>query len=58
MKTYIVTVERLTCDGKVYHTESFKIMSHLPEEAQAIVHNQMELNYEPYFRITSVEETK
>lgn len=58
MKTYIVTVERLTCEDKVYHTEHYKIMAHLPEEAHAIVHNQMELTYEPYFRIVSVEELK
>ena len=56
MKTFLVTVERQTCEGKTYHTEHYKIMAHCKEEAQAIVHNNMELNYEPYFKVTHVEE--
>lgn len=56
MKTYIVTVEKLMVDHKPYHTETFSIMANSPEEAHAIVHNNLELNYEPHFRITKVEE--
>ena len=58
MKTYIVTVERLMLDRKVYSTESFRILAHSPEEAEAIVSNSMELHYEPRFRVSNVEEVK
>ena len=58
MKTYIVTVEMKMVDKKVYCTQHFKIMAHTPEEAFAIVHNSMELHFEPNFEITKVEEWK
>ena len=56
MKTYIVTVEKKMVDGKVYNTNHFRIMANTEEEAQAIVHNAMELHFEPDFEITEVEE--
>lgn len=56
MKTYIVTVELRMVDNKVYCTQHFKIMAHTPEEASAIVHNSLELHFEPNFEITKVEE--
>lgn len=56
MKTYIVTVELRMVDNKVYCTQHFKIMAHNPEEASAIVHNSLELHFEPNFDITKVEE--
>ena len=56
MKTYIVTVELKMVDNKVYCTQHFKIMAHNPEEASAIVHNSLELHFEPNFEITGVEE--
>lgn len=56
MKTYIVTVEKKMVDNKVYCVQHFKIMAHNPEEASAIVHNSLELHFEPNFEITGVEE--
>lgn len=56
MTEYLITVDRLTVDDKIYSTETFSIMAHSPEEARAIVHNHLELNYEPNFRISGVEE--
>ena len=56
MKTYIVTVELRMVDNKVYCTQHFKIMAHTQEEASAIVHNSLELHFEPNFEITGVEE--
>ena len=56
MKTFIVTVEMKMVDNKVYCTKHFKIMAHTPDEAFAIVHNSMELHFEPNFEITKVEE--
>ena len=58
MKTYIVTVDKKMVDGKVYCTHNFKIYAHTEEEAGAIVHNAMELHFEPDFEITKVEEWK
>lgn len=58
LKTYIVTVEKKMVDGKVYNTNHFRIMANTEEEAQAIVHNAMELHFEPDFEITEVEEWK
>ena len=56
MKTYLVTVEKRMVDDRPYHTEHYQIMAHCEEEAQAIVHNYLELHYEPNFRVTHVEE--
>lgn len=56
MKTYIVTVDKKMIDNKVYCTQHFKIMAHTDEEARAIVHNSMELHFEPNFEITRIEE--
>lgn len=56
MKTYIVTVEKRMVDGRPFHTDIFQIMANSPEEAHAIVHNSLELQYEPNFHITNVEE--
>ena len=58
MKLYQVTVERLMYNNKVYHTDNLTIQAHCPEEAQAIVHNYLELHYEPHFRVTEVTEVK
>ena len=58
MKTFLVTVDKLMCDNKVYHTDCFRIMANTPEEAHAIVQNNLELNYEQNFRISSIEELK
>jgi len=58
MKSYIVTVDKKMVDGKVYCTHHFTIYAHCKEEAGAIVHNAMELHFEPDFEITNVEEKK
>lgn len=55
MKTYLVTVDRLMEDDRVYNTESYRIMAHDETEAYAIVFNNMELHFEPRFRISKVE---
>ena len=39
MKQYLVTVERLMINDKVYRTDKLRIQAHCPEEAQSIVHN-------------------
>lgn len=56
MKEYLVKVERQMLNGKVYHTDTYTIMAPGPEEAQAVVHNSLEMSYEPKFRITEVKE--
>ena len=56
MKEYLVKVERQMLNGKVYHTDTYTIMAPSPEEAQAVVHNSLEMSYEPKFRITEVTE--
>ena len=56
MKTYLVTVEQLTVDNRVYHTYRYTILAHCEEEARAIVHNYLELHFEPNFRICKVKE--
>ena len=56
MKTYIVTVEKKMVDGKIYCTHHFRILANTEEEAGAIVHNALELHFEPDFEITGVEE--
>ena len=56
MKTYIVTVEKKMVDGKIYCTHHFRILANTEEEAGAIVHNALELHFEPNFEITGVEE--
>lgn len=56
MKEYLVTVERLMINDKVYRTDKLRIQAHCPEEAQSIVHNHFELHFEPKFRIAKVEE--
>lgn len=58
MKTYIVTVDKKMIDNKVYCTQHFRIMANSTEEARSIVHNSMELHFEPNFEITKVEEWK
>ena len=58
MTTYMVTVDKKMVDGKIYCTHHFRIMAHNKEEAYAIVHNAMELHFEPDFEITKVEEWK
>ena len=58
MKTYIVTVDKKMVDGKTYCTHHFRIMAHSQEEARSIVHNAMELHFEPDFEIVKVEEWK
>ena len=56
MQTWKVTVERLMLNDKVYRRETLLIMAPSPEEAQAVVHNSLEMSYEPKFRITEVKE--
>jgi len=58
MKLYLVTVERLMYNNKVYHTDKLTIQAHCSEEAQAIVHNHFELHFEPHFRIMEVKEVE
>ena len=58
MKLYLVTVERLMLNDKVYHTDKLVIQAPGPEAAQAVVHNHFELHFEPRFRITEVKEVK
>lgn len=58
MKLYLVTVERLMLNDKVYHTDRLVIQAPGPEEAQAVVHNHFELHFEPKFRITEVKEVE
>ena len=55
MKIYTVTVERLMVDDKVYSTDTYSIMAHDEEEARQIVYNNLNLNFEPKFRIAGVE---
>ena len=55
MTEYIVTVERLTIDNRVYHTHKYTILANSEEEARAIVHNYLELHFEPMFRISEVQ---
>ena len=54
MKTYLVTVERLTIDNRVYHTHKYTIVAHCEEEASSIVSNFLELHFEPNFRVSEV----
>ncbi len=56
MKEYLVKVERQMLNGKIYHTDTYRIMAPSPEEAHAVVHNSLEMSYEPKFRITEVVE--
>ena len=56
MKTYEVTVERLMTNGKPYHTETKRIMAERPDEAEAYVHNALEMSLVPRFRIVKVVE--
>lgn len=58
MKTYCVTVERLTIDNRVFSTETFSIMVRGTDEATAVVHNHMVLHYELLFRISKVVEER
>ena len=58
MNLYLVTVERLMLNDKVYHTDRLVIQAPGPEVAQAVVHNHFELHFEPKFRITEVKEVE
>ena len=56
MKAYLVTVDRLTVDNRIYHSYKYTILAHCEEEANAIVHNYLELHFELNFRISEVKE--
>lgn len=58
MKKWLVKVDILMNNGKVYYTEEHKIMAPDAEEAEKIVHNDKDLKREPSFRIASVKEMK
>ena len=56
MKNYIVTVDTLTVDGRVYCKAMYPIKARDAEEAASIVHNDYSLRNEPNFRISEVKE--
>lgn len=59
MNYYKVTVEILTAEnGRVFYEQEFRIMARTAKDAEAIVHNKLELGLEPHFRIKSVEEVE
>ena len=57
MKMFIVAVDILVAEnGRVFYEQEFRIMARTAEEAEAIVHNKLEMGLEPHFRIKSVVE--
>ncbi len=57
MKNYEVTVELLMCDGHtLFCARTYRIMARSPEEAEAVVCNNLAMEYEHFFRIVGIKE--
>ncbi len=57
MKNYEITVELLMCDKRTLFCErTYGIMARSPEEAAAVVCNNLAMDYEHFFRIVGIKE--